>query len=222
MAKNSSKNVSKTETAPPASQPAPPTAPAPKRMLNVGIVNKATKIPPHYTGWELLSAGPEKAAKPDIVVDPRQLTTLPGGSFDAVYSAHNLQVYAPHDLGRVLAGFRHLLKPDGFVEIRVPDLGAIMRVAVERKLDIEDVLYTSPAGPVTVRDAIYGFARSVRAAPNRFAHHTGFSRKSLQGMLGAAGFAAAALLRPRALEIAVVAFPTAPSEANRALLKLKG
>jgi hypothetical protein len=52
----------------------------------------------------------------------------------------------------------HLLKDNGFADIRVPDITEVMRVALARGLDIDDVLYQSTGGPVMVLDALYGFS----------------------------------------------------------------
>jgi predicted SAM-dependent methyltransferase len=65
-----------------------------------------------------------------------------------VYCSHNLEHYYRHEVPWVLEGFLHLLRDGGFAHIRVPDIGELMRVTVERKLDIDDVLYHSPAGPI--------------------------------------------------------------------------
>ena len=55
-----------------------------------------------------------------------------------------------------------------------------MRSCVERGLDIDDVLYQSPAGPITVLDVIYGYAAEIESSgQDFFAHKTGFTEKSL-------------------------------------------
>ena len=67
-------------------------APAPKasrRVLNVGGANKDTPIPPHYDGWEHLLLDIDPRGKPDIVCDARELQSLEGGQFDAIYCSHN-------------------------------------------------------------------------------------------------------------------------------------
>src|SRR6266446_7887238 len=46
---------------------------------------------------------------------------LAASQFDAVYCSHNLEHYYRHDGATVLRGFLHVLKPDGFAEIKVPD-----------------------------------------------------------------------------------------------------
>ena len=51
---------------------------------------------------------------------------------------------------------------------------------VEKNLDIDDFLYQSPEGPITVRDVIYGYGAEIERSGNDFyAHKTGFTKKSL-------------------------------------------
>lgn len=159
------------------------------RVLNVGGNDRRTPIPAHYAGWEHVLLDIDASVQPDIVCDARQLSSLPPDEFDAVYCAHNLEHYYRHDSGKVLHGFRHVLRSNGFVEIHVPDLKSVMQRVVAADLDIEDVLYQSPAGPITVRDVIYGYAKEIeRSGHDYFAHKTGFTPRSLHGVLKQAGF----------------------------------
>src|SRR3954449_4762442 len=101
-----------------------------QRVLNVGGGSKAIPIPGHFDGWthHILDIDPRGGA--EIVLDARQLQTLEPFQYDAIYCSHNIEHYYPHDVPRVLAGFRHVLKPNGFVQILCPDLGAVIRAAV--------------------------------------------------------------------------------------------
>src|SRR6185295_1107128 len=111
--------------------------------------NKAIALPPQYAGFEHLLLDIDPKGEPDIVCDARELAKLPGGQFDVVYCAHNLEHYYRHDVPKVLAGFLHVLRDGGFADIRVPDIRAAVRASVERGLEPEDVLYESGGGPVT-------------------------------------------------------------------------
>ena len=191
-----------------------------RQFLNVGGGNKNIPVPRHYFGWRHLMLDIDPAAKPDIRADARELTALGPAQFDAVYCSHNLEHYFEHDVPKVLAGFLHVLKPDGFAEIRVPDIQQVMEAVAARGLDIEDGLYDAPAGAIRVRDVLYGFADKIaRSGEDFFAHKTGFSPKSLTKVLNAAGFAAVEPLRPRVFEIAVAAFRAEPDPDMLALLR---
>jgi SAM-dependent methyltransferase len=196
-----------------------PSAPM-KRVLNVGGNTKEIPLPPEYAGFEHVLLDIDPAVEPDVVCDARELTALEAGQFDAVYCSHNLEHYYRHDVPRVLAGFLHVLKDGGFAQIRVPDIQAVMRAALERGLDINDTLYQSPAGPITVADVMYGYGVEIERSRNDFyAHKTGFTRKSLLNALDEAGFSRtyAAL---GDFEISALAFKGAPDKAARALFGL--
>jgi SAM-dependent methyltransferase len=192
------------------------------RVLNVGGSTKTIPIPPHYAGWDhlLLDIDPRRGA--DVVCDARALGTLAPGQFDAVYCSHNLEHYYRHDVPRVLAGFLHVLTAEGFAEIRVPDMPAVFRRMLDDGLDLGDVLYEAPSGPIQVIDVIYGWSPEIERSGNDFfAHKTGFSQKSLGEQLLAAGFADVWNAGPYGpYELRTLAFKTSPSPAQRRLLGL--
>lgn len=191
-----------------ASQPGPRRA-----VLNVGGNNRDIGIPPRYNGWDHRLLDIDPTGKPDICCDAREISQhVAAASYDAVYCSHNLEHYYAHDVPKVLAGFHHILKPDGFAEIRVPDLIALMHTVVEKKLDVLDVLYQSPAGPVTVRDVIYGYGPIIaQSGQDFYAHKTGFGPNSLIRALTDAGLPFIGTTRAN-LEIRAFAFKQRPSE----------
>jgi ubiquinone/menaquinone biosynthesis C-methylase UbiE len=191
-----------------------------KRVLNVGGNSKKIALPPHFADFEHLLLDIDPTCSPDIVCDARKLTTLSAGQFDAVYCSHNLEHYYRHDVPTVLAGFIHVLKEGGFAHIRVPDLQEVMRLTIERGLDIDDVLYQSPLGPIMVVDVLYGYSVEIeRSGQDFFSHKTGFTQKSLFKVLQSAGFSKIYSVKNN-LEINALAFRGVPSEAARALFKL--
>lgn len=193
-----------------------------KKVLNVGGNNKSIPLPPHYAGYEHVLLDIDPKGLPDIVCDARQLKTLNRGQFDSVYCSHNLEHYYRHDVRLVLAGFLHVLKDGGFVNIRVPDIQEVMRQTVERGLDIDDVLYQSPAGPIMVSDVLYGHSVEIeRSGQDFFAHKTGFSEKSLLNALNLAGFSKMFTIVGN-LEINALAFKGTPDPATLAFFGLPG
>lgn len=191
-----------------------------KQVLNVGGNSKAIPLPVHYTGFEHILLDIDPKGEPDIVSDARQLTDLKGGQFDAVYCSHNLEHYYRHDVPLVLDGFLHVLKTGGFAQIRVPDIAEVMRLSVERDLDIDDVLYESPAGPIMVLDVIYGYSVQIeRSGEDFFAHKTGFTEKSLLAALKRCGFTKTYTM-VGSLEVNAFAFKGSPDLETRLLLKL--
>jgi len=190
------------------------------RVLNVGGNSKMIPIPAHYSGWEHLLLDIDPHGNPDVLCDARDLTSLAPGQFDAVYCSHNLEHYYRHDGHRVLRGFLHVLRDDGFAEIRVPDLDSLMQHVVKSGMDIEDVLYVSSAGPITPRDVLYGYGAEIeRSGQDFFAHKTGFTEKSLYRVLEQAGFEEAVLVKEvPTFELHVIAFKSTPRPDQYALL----
>lgn len=192
------------------------------RVLNVGGGSKTIPIPPHYAGWEHLLLDVDPRVTPDIVCDARKLDSLPAGQFDAVYCSHNLEHYYRHDGAKVLRGFLHVLRPDGFAEIRVPDLRSVMERVVKHNMEINDILYQSGAGPVSVQDVIYGLGTEIEQSGHDFyAHKTGYTPNTLGQALNAAGFGGVFLfVAPEAFETRALAFKAPPTPAQQKLLNL--
>lgn len=173
-----------------------------------------------FEGWQHVLLDIDPAGEPDVVCDARELTTLPAHAYDAVYCSHNLEHYHRHEVPRVLKGFRHVLKPEGFVYIRVPNIEEVMQIAVERELDIDDVLYTSDAGPITVHDVVFGYGVEIRNSGNDFfAHKTAFTSKSLARVLQDAGFGHV-YLGTAGIDLAGFGFLSEPDAATKARLNL--
>ena len=194
--------------------------PTMRRVLNVGGNNKNIPIPSAYDGWQQVLLDIDASGNPDIVCDARALTQLTSSQYDAVYCSHNLEHYYRHDVVKVLAGFHHVLKEEGFIHILVPDMGALMKYVVDGGLDIDDFLYTSPAGPIHVIDVIYGLGAKIgRSGNDFFAHKTGFTLKSLESRLKASGFSSV-FLKAYDLNIDVVAFKNTPTKYAADLFKL--
>jgi hypothetical protein len=191
-----------------------------RRVLNVGGNNRSIPLPEQYRGWENVLLDIDPRGNPDVLCDARELAKLEGAAYDAVYCSHNLEHYYRHDAPKVLAGFRHVLKDAGFADIRVPDMADVMRQAVQKSMDIDDVLYQSPAGPITVRDVIYGYGVEIERSGNDFfAHKTGFTQKSLVRMLEGCGFPFVFSMS-RNLEVLALAFKQKPDEYVRSLFGL--
>lgn len=191
-----------------------------KRVLNVGGGSKATAIPGYFAGWQhdLLDIDPRGG--PDIVCDARQLQNLPGGVYDAVYCSHNLEHYYRHDGLKVVRGFLHVLNETGFAEIRVPDIAQVITALHEQHLELDDVLYQSPAGPITAHDVIYGFQAEIEGSGQDFyAHKTGFTPKSLSKMLLDGGFHKVYLTTDPLLAVHALAFKAEPTIEQHELLR---
>lgn len=193
-----------------------------KSVLNVGGNNKSIPIPAHYKDWQHDLLDIDEAVQPDVLLDARYLTHLPREMYDAIYCSHNLEHYYRHDAAKVLAGFFHVLKPDGFAEIIVPDIQSVVAHMYQHQMDINDVLYDSAMGPITILDVMYGHGGQIESSGQDFyAHKTGFSPRSLELALMNSGFFAVALQFGKDFEVRALAFKAFPSLTNQELLGLQ-
>lgn len=190
-----------------------------KRVLNVGGGSKATPISGYFEGWrhDLLDIDPR--GEPDLVCDARQLSSLRSNLYDAVYCSHNLEHYYRHEGLKVLQGFVHILKEDGFAEVRVPDIAAVIGEVQAKGLDLDDVLYQSAAGPISAHDVIYGLqSEIVQSGQDFYSHKTGFTHQSLPRMLISSGFSTVYIRSGEHLGIHALAFKSYPKEWQMKLL----
>ena len=145
-----------------------------KTILHVGCGQQP--LPEWLDGREVrLDIDPN--VSPDIIAPMTDLGDI--GLFDAIYTSHALEHLYPHDVKKCLSEFMRVIKNDGAVIIIVPDLEDIKPTL--------DVVYDSPAGPVTGLDMYYGKADMVEANPY-MAHKTGFTSDTLTKAMIDAGF----------------------------------
>ena len=121
------------------------------------------------------------------------MSAVADASVDALFSSHNIEHLYPHEVPVALAEFKRVLRPDGFVVITCPDLQSVCALVAQDKL--LDPAYTSPAGPITPLDILYGHRPPMARGNLYMAHRCGFTQKVLSGTLQASGFATVAARR---------------------------
>lgn len=136
--------------------------------------------------WQEIRFDIDPAVAPDIHGTMLDMSAVQSSSMDALFSSHNIEHLYPHEVPVALAEFRRVLKPEGFAVITCPDLQSVCALVAEGKL--VDPAYTSPAGPVTPLDILYGYRPSMAKGNLYMAHRCGFTEKVLIGTLQAAGF----------------------------------
>lgn len=191
------------------------------RVLNVGGCNKHIAIPAHFDGWEHHLLDIEKNDEVDVVCDARDMSSIESGSYDAVYCSHNLEHFYRHDLPAVLAGFKRVVKDDGFIHIVVPNMQAVFKHLIESGTDIDDVMYESAAGPIRAVDMIYGLESFIANSFNDFmCHKNGFTPKSMAKVLFMNGFEHVFIGNGN-FDVTAFAFKNEPTDQKMAELKLK-
>ncbi len=158
-----------------------------RKVLHVGC-GPAGRLHPTFAGknWEEVRLDIDPAARPDITASITDMAPVADGSVDAVYSAHNLEHLTADEVPVALREFFRVIRPDGFVLVTVPDLAAIAPFIAGDRLD--EVLYTSPAGPITPLDVLYGFGPALAQGKTQMAHRTGFTAETLEAAFRTAGF----------------------------------
>ncbi|MEQ9639065.1 MAG: methyltransferase domain-containing protein [Alphaproteobacteria bacterium] len=138
--------------------------------------------------WREIRLDIDTSVAPDIVASMTDMSPVGDASHDALYSSHTLEHLYWHDVPVALAEFRRVLRPQGMVLLRLPDLEeACKRVAAGASL--LDPLYESQVGPINALDMIFGYQKFLRDGNAYMAHRCGFSRQTLRDQLEAAGFA---------------------------------
>jgi hypothetical protein len=143
------------------------------------------------------------------------MQVISDGLADAVYSSAPIEHLYPHEVALALREMHRVLKPTGFVLIRLPDLQELARHVAEGKL--EDALYMSPVGPITPLDMLYGHRLSLESGTAISAPRTGFTSATIAGALITAGFGAAMVQRdPSTFSLTAIAFRSRPDAAQLA------
>ncbi|WP_116089836.1 class I SAM-dependent methyltransferase [Sphingomonas crusticola] len=171
-------------------------APALRQVLHVGCGTATiANMPAGFQdgSWKEVRFDINPDVAPDIIGTITDMDAVDSDSVDAVYSSHNIEHVFPHEVDGVLAEFRRVIKPDGFVVVTCPDLEEVAKHIAAGRL--EDPLYTSPSGPIAPLDILYGHGAAIARGEVYMAHRTGFTVKTLGAHAQAAGFAGFGLRR---------------------------
>lgn len=174
-------------------------------LLNAGCGPAGdSRLPRMFQDWKQLRVDIDPDVEPDLVASVVDLSAVPDATIDAVWCAHCMEHLFAHQVPVALAEFRRVLRKDGFACIVVPDLQEISGWIANDRL--HEVIYKSPAGPVTAHDMIWGFGAAIANGSESMAHHCGFTPTLFLEHLKQAGFSEIVLRRTTSrLELAGVA-----------------
>lgn len=183
-----------------------------KTLLHVGCGPLSRiRLHPVFHGpeWREIRLDIDPAVKPDLIGTMTDMSAVPSGSMHAVWSSHNIEHLEAHEVPLALAEFLRVLRPGGFALIVTPDLQEICRHVAAGHL--EDLLYESPAGPISAIDVLYGHRPDIARGKTYMAHRTGFVSATLKQKLKDAGFDHIGMKRdPRVFSLWGLAFRGQP------------
>ena len=161
--------------------------------------------------WKEIRLDIDKDVNPDIVGTLTDMKLVETGSVDAVYSAYNIDHIYAHEVPIALSEFYRVLKDDGFVVIKCPDLQSVCEAIVQDKL--LDTLYVSPIGPIAAIDIMFGNRQEISEGNEFMEKKVGFTYSVLDGSFFEAGFETRFGGRSQnAWELMLVAFKQKKSE----------
>jgi SAM-dependent methyltransferase len=162
-----------------------------------------SRLPAFFRSWRQIRVDIDPTTNPDLLSSIADLSAIPKGTVDAVWSAHCLEHLYAHEVPSALSEFRRVLRSSGFACIVIPDLQAISEwIASDR---LFETIYYSASGPVNAHDMIWGFGRAIAAGNTAMAHRCGFTPTSFIQSLTDAGFAEIQLRRKNSLELVALA-----------------
>lgn len=158
-----------------------------KRLLDVGGGSPDIPIPDIYEGYQRIIMDVREGPGIDIVMDAREILLIDRETFEAydvVYCSHTLEHFEPWDTALVIEGLAKAVKTEGWLEIRVPDVGELAKRLIEAKGDVNHVVYTSAHGVgVTIGHLLWGYGPEIQGIGEAFRHRNGFSRHTLTELL---------------------------------------
>ena len=161
-----------------------------RKVLHVGCgAPDPAKLPVAFFppgAWSELRLDIDPDVQPDITASITEMPMVATGSVDAVWSAHNLEHLAAHEVPLALAEFHRVLAPGGFALVTMPDLQQVAELVASGRL--EDAAYVSAMGPIAPLDMLYGFRPAIARGNGFMGHRTGFVAGTLTAHLERAGF----------------------------------
>ena len=161
--------------------------------------------------WKEIRLDIDEDVKPDIVGTLTDMKLVETATVDAVYSAYNIDHIYAHEVPIALGEFYRVLKDDGLVIIKCPDLQSVAEAVAQDKL--LDTLYVSPIGPISAIDIMYGNRQEISEGNIYMEKKVGFTYTALDGSFFEAGFKTRYGGRSQnAWELMLVAFKQKKSE----------
>ncbi len=159
-----------------------------KIFLHVGCgpQNKFSCLGFNNDNWKEIRFDIDKNVNPDIVGTLTDMKSVETCSVDAVYSAYTIDHIYPYQVPIALREFHRVLKEDGIVVIKCPDLQSVCKAVAQDKL--LETLYESPLGPVAPIDILFGNRKEIAQGNEYMTKKGGFTYSTLDRAFYKTGF----------------------------------
>jgi glycosyltransferase involved in cell wall biosynthesis len=161
-----------------------------KTVLNVGsggVKLKDELYTEVFEGMREISLDIDGKYNPDILADVTEISHIPDGYVDNVYTSHMLEHIDYFKVPVVINELLRICKQDGYIRAVVPNV----QVTGENiaRGDLLSTMYDSPGGPVAAIDILYGGRWLAHKNQNDFMRHkTGFTVKVFEALAKEHGF----------------------------------
>ena len=163
--------------------------------------------------WKEIRLDIDEDVNPDIVGTLTDMKLVETATVDAVYSAYNIDHIYAHEVPIALGEFYRVLKDDGIVFVRCPDIQSVCKAVLEDKL-LETFYETEDGQKITPLDILLGNRLELLDGNEYMAKKCGFTYSLLNKAFSDAGFKAryGGRIAFNGAELALVAFKQKKSE----------
>ena len=160
------------------------------QWLNVGSGPRGSGLrPPGLLAapWDEVRVDADPSVAPDVLAQAHDLSALPDGQFDAVFSSHCIEHLYLDQAVPALQEWRRVLKPEGWLLLVCPDLQAAAEMVAQDRLF--DVAYAG-ISPYDMIFSHQGLVAQGREQGHSYMEHkSGYTLSTLRDAVNAAGFA---------------------------------
>jgi len=157
--------------------------------------------------WKEIRLDIDEDVNPDIVGTITNMKLVETATVDAVYSAYNIDHIYAHEVPIALGEFYRVLKDDGIVFLRCPDIQSVCEAVLQDKL-LDTFYETEDGQKITPLDILLGNRQELLDGNEYMAKKCGFTYSVLNKAFSDAGFKAryGGRIAFNGAELALVAF----------------
>ena len=161
-----------------------------KTFLNVGCGPQSeSKIRGFDNNWKEIRLDIDVGVNPDIVGTLTDMKKVETASVDAVHSAYNIDHIYAHQVPIALSEFYRVLKDDGIVFVRCPDIQSVCEAVLQDKL-LDPFYETEDGTKIAPLDILFGNREEISEGNEYMTKKCGFTYSVLNAVFADAGFKA--------------------------------